>query len=118
MDRVQKDFRSRQAFTLVELLIVVGIIALLVTVIMPSLNRAKELARQAVCLTNQANITKALHLYQADFESFPQNYADSYGPWSGSWRRWALACLTRYVSGDKTVFLINTDEGEFPRAYV
>jgi prepilin-type N-terminal cleavage/methylation domain-containing protein len=107
-----------RAFTLVELLIVVGIIALLVTIIMPSLNRAKELARQAVCLTNQANTTKALHLYQADFESFPLNYANNYGPWSGSWRRWALACLTRYVSGDKTVFLINADEGEFPRAYV
>lgn len=107
-----------RAFTLVELLIVVGIIALLVAIIMPSLNRAKELARQAICLTNQSNIVKSLHVYHADWDSFPYNYAAGYGRWGGSYERWALACLTRYVTGEKTVYLRNTDEGEFPRAYV
>jgi prepilin-type N-terminal cleavage/methylation domain-containing protein len=105
-------------FTLVELLIVVGIIALLVTIIMPSLTRARELARQAVCLSNHNSIVKALHVYNADYQAFPNNYAHNYGPWTGDYRRWAFGHLNRYLTGDKQEYLRNLDEGEFPRAYV
>ena len=56
----------RAAFTLVELLVVVGIIALLLAIIMPSLSQAKNLAKQVTCLTNvKAQIT-AIHLYAAE----------------------------------------------------
>ena len=44
--------RSANAFTLIELLVVIAIVSLLVSILLPSLNAAKELARRAVCASN------------------------------------------------------------------
>ncbi|MHC4716649.1 MAG: type II secretion system protein [Planctomycetota bacterium] len=56
----------RRGFTLVELLVVVGIIALLVTILMPSLGRAMELARRTICKTQLHTMGRAWHLYFRD----------------------------------------------------
>jgi len=58
--------RRRAGFTLVELLVVVGIIALLVTILMPALGRAMELARKTICATNLHNLGQAWQLYFRD----------------------------------------------------
>ncbi|KPK84463.1 MAG: hypothetical protein AMJ81_05425 [Phycisphaerae bacterium SM23_33] len=57
---------SKRAFTLVELLVIVGIISLLVTILMPSLARAKQLAREAMCLTRLGGQVRAIYLYAMD----------------------------------------------------
>ena len=54
--------RSR-GFTLIELLVVVAIIALLVAILVPSVQRALELAKSTVCLSNLRQIGTSLHLY-------------------------------------------------------
>ena len=62
--------RLKGAFTLIELLVVVAIIALLISILLPSLNRAKRQARQVKCLSNVRSLGEAAHLYAADNRDF------------------------------------------------
>ncbi len=59
--------KHRCAFTLIELLVVIAIIALLVSILMPSLQKAKEMAKDVVCLSHQKNISLAIYLYAQDY---------------------------------------------------
>jgi len=57
---------KRHAFTLIELLVVIAVIALLLAILMPALNKARELAQGAVCKGNMKNYTFALFMYLGD----------------------------------------------------
>lgn len=54
---------SRRGFTLIELLVVIAIIALLVGIMVPTLTRARELARSASCMSNLRNLGTGLAMY-------------------------------------------------------
>jgi len=58
--------RRRRAFTLVELLVVIGIIALIVSMLLPALNRARDQARQIRCLSNMRQLVIAWTMYAND----------------------------------------------------
>ncbi|MBI9016138.1 MAG: type II secretion system protein [Phycisphaerae bacterium] len=58
--------KKKEGFTLIELLVVISIIALLVSILMPALARARELARQTYCLSNQSQMSKAWLMYADD----------------------------------------------------
>ena len=68
--------RNKRAFTLIELLVVVAIIALLVSILMPALGRARELAKRVQCASNLSGLGKSFALYVNDFEeSYPRPWA-------------------------------------------
>jgi prepilin-type N-terminal cleavage/methylation domain-containing protein len=69
---------ARSGFTLIELLVVVAIIALLISILLPSLNRARQQARNLVCQTNlRQQITGVLMYAQDDGGAFPLARTDS-----------------------------------------
>ena len=58
--------RRAKAFTLVELLVVIGIIALLISILLPTLSRANEAARRTQCLSNIRELGNALRIYASE----------------------------------------------------
>jgi prepilin-type N-terminal cleavage/methylation domain-containing protein/prepilin-type processing-associated H-X9-DG protein len=80
-ENIRKTEKRDRGFTLIELLVVVAIISLLVSILLPSLQKAKDLARTAMCLSQYHQLGLTTQLYAEDYQGFlPQPYG-----LNGSW---------------------------------
>jgi prepilin-type N-terminal cleavage/methylation domain-containing protein/prepilin-type processing-associated H-X9-DG protein len=74
-----KTFRDRNGFTLVELLVVIGIIAVLISILLPVLHRARQAAQAAVCMSNLRQWGMALEAYVDQYKGMlPQKGPDGH----------------------------------------
>ena len=72
--RSRRERPTNCGFTLVELLVVIAIIGVLVALLWPAVQAAREAARRSQCLNNLRQIGLALHTYHDTFRVFPPAY--------------------------------------------
>lgn len=73
--------RRATAFTLIELLIVIGILAILAAIMFPVLSQAREAGRRTQCQTNVRQIAVAFHQYLQDYDGVYPNMKTAYFGW-------------------------------------
>ena len=66
-----KSFRRKTGFTLVELLVVIAIIGILIALLLPAVQAAREAARRSQCVDHLKALALALHNYESSAKTFP-----------------------------------------------
>jgi prepilin-type N-terminal cleavage/methylation domain-containing protein/prepilin-type processing-associated H-X9-DG protein len=106
--RCPRGRSPRRAFTLIEVLVVVAIIALLVAILLPSLARAREQSRRVMCANQLGEFGRGIHLYTFDNkDSLPGpvhaavELETSNLSGTGEYNGWHLASFIRRYFGEK-----------------
>jgi prepilin-type N-terminal cleavage/methylation domain-containing protein/prepilin-type processing-associated H-X9-DG protein len=63
-----QDSMKRKAFTLIEVLVVIAIIAILMAILLPALNKAREQGQRAACKSNLKNYALGVYMYTIDYD--------------------------------------------------
>jgi len=105
--------RRAGGFTLVELLVVIGIIALLIAILLPSLSKARKQAVQVACQSNLRQMGQALILYTNEWKYFPGCQAIRSGKAFGIWPTRLRKALGMAPSTGNNIFWCPAQEPGF-----
>jgi len=97
---------NRKAFTLVELLVVISIIALLLSILVPTLSRTREMAKTLICETHMKELGTAWYAYAVDNDGWMAsalNYRSDDDPIRMEYARYSWVWAPTYVDEDRTV---------------
>ena len=103
--------QRRPAFTLIELLVVIAIIGILLALLLPAVQQAREAARRTQCRNHLKQIGIALHNYHDQFRVFPPGSTNDVeqGGWIGN-------PLDRHIHSWASLLLPNLDDGNLYRS--
>ena len=110
--------RRHRGFTLIELLVVISIIAMLIALLLPAIQRAREAARRTQCLNNMRQMSLAVANYEDTFTVLPFAAYYDYGAYTGNLKGTALAMLLPFLDQQSTFDAINFDKDASPTAWV
>jgi prepilin-type N-terminal cleavage/methylation domain-containing protein len=108
---MSRRFSGRVGFTLVELLVVIAIIGILIGLLLPAINAAREAGRRTSCLNNLKQLGVALLAYHGEYGTFPVGNIEpkgGYGSGSNIGGSWAWAAwILPYVEAKNIYKLCN-----------
>src|SRR5688572_33158671 len=101
----------RRGFTLVELLVVLGLIATLMSLLFPVLAKVRSAANGTACMSNLRQLGQGWHLYVADHRGqlMPYVFSTPMTP-SVSWENYWTGSLAKYHVDDKLLFCASANE--------
>src|SRR2546429_79641 len=94
---------SDRAFTLVELLVVIGIIVILIGILLPVLSKVKQQAQRTACAANLFQIGHAMTMYTQQYGYFPGDQIIGVDGSAGSAYSWPVR-LRKFLQGNQRVF--------------